>query len=59
MVSLSNNGAPGNKPSQDAYLSADGRFVVFTSFADNLVSDSPADCPDKKYCSQKLSEKSG
>ena len=36
-LSLSTNGTEGNAPSIDAALSADGRFVAFTSSASNLV----------------------
>jgi len=40
LVSVSNAGGPGNRQSQDAVISADGRYVAFTSGASNLV---PAD----------------
>jgi Tol biopolymer transport system component len=36
-VSVDKKGNAGNNPSQDAAVSADGRFVAFTSLADNLV----------------------
>src|SRR5262249_45713738 len=36
-VSVAANGEPGNGPSQFPSVSADGRFVVFQSAADNLV----------------------
>jgi hypothetical protein len=36
-VSVGRRGVAGNNPSQDAAVSADGRFVAFTSLADNLV----------------------
>jgi Tol biopolymer transport system component len=36
-VSVDKKGTAGNNPSQDAAVSADGRFVAFTSLADNLV----------------------
>jgi Tol biopolymer transport system component len=36
-VSVDRKGTAGNNPSQDAAVSADGRFVAFTSLADNLV----------------------
>jgi hypothetical protein len=36
LVSVGNGGAQGNNPSLEANLSADGRFVVFTSGATNL-----------------------
>jgi hypothetical protein len=41
LVSVASNGAQGNKDSSNAYrtltISADGRFVEFASFAENLV----------------------
>lgn len=36
-VSLASNGAEGNERSREAVISADGRFVAFTSFAFNFV----------------------
>jgi Tol biopolymer transport system component len=36
-VSVNNKGTAGNNPSQDPAVSGDGRFVAFTSLADNLV----------------------
>ncbi len=36
-VSVSSDGTEGNSASQDAAVSADGRFVAFQSFATNLV----------------------
>lgn len=36
-ASLSTSGAQGDRGSESAYLSANGRFVAFTSFATNLV----------------------
>ena len=38
-VSLSSAGRQGNGPSNGVSISADGRFVAFTSFASNLVPD--------------------
>ncbi len=37
-VSVSNNGVEGNGDSSQPSISADGRYVVFTSYASNLVS---------------------
>lgn len=37
LVSVSTNGAAADGPSSEPSLSADGRYVVFTSSADNLV----------------------
>jgi WD40-like Beta Propeller Repeat len=37
LVSVSSQGGQGNNMSNKASISADGRFVVFESFADNLV----------------------
>ena len=39
LVSVSPDGLPGNGQSNDPYISADGRFVVFYSDATNLVDD--------------------
>ena len=39
LVSIANNGVKGNNNSYDAVISADGRYVVFESNADNLVPD--------------------
>ena len=36
-VSVSSSGAPANGPSQRSAVSGDGRFVSFSSYADNLV----------------------
>jgi Tol biopolymer transport system component len=45
-ASVSSSGVEGNDQSFDPAISADGRFVSFTSYADNLV---PGDHP---YCGQ-------
>lgn len=37
IVSVDSDGTPGNSSSYDAAITADGRFVAFSSFADNLV----------------------
>ncbi len=37
LISVSTSGAPGNNVSRDPSVSADGRFVVFSSFATDLV----------------------
>ena len=39
LVSLSNLGLKGNNNSENSVISADGRYVVFESYADNLVAD--------------------
>ncbi len=39
LVSVATDGTPGNGGSGDASLTPDGRFVVFTSFADNLTAN--------------------
>lgn len=36
-VSVASSGAQGNGPSEQPSISEDGRYVAFTSFADNLV----------------------
>ncbi|NDJ51748.1 MAG: hypothetical protein GYB68_01535 [Chloroflexi bacterium] len=41
MISVSNTGVPGNRESVEAFISGDGRWVAFTSLADNLTDDSP------------------
>jgi Tol biopolymer transport system component len=38
LVSVSSSGTPGNWHSEGAFVSDDGRFVAFASFADNFVS---------------------
>ncbi|TVQ30164.1 MAG: hypothetical protein EA376_13805 [Phycisphaeraceae bacterium] len=45
-VSRSTGGAPGNANSSNPSMSADGRFVSFTSFANNLVHDDTNDAAD-------------
>jgi Tol biopolymer transport system component len=42
LVSVGMGGAPGNDLSTDPSLSADGRYVAFTSYASNLVSGDTA-----------------
>ncbi len=37
MVSVSSSGGSGNSTSQDPFISGNGRYVAFTSFASNLV----------------------
>ena len=39
LVSLSNIGLKGNNNSENSVISADGRYVVFESYASNLVAD--------------------
>jgi Tol biopolymer transport system component len=46
LVSVSENGLPGNGTSSGASASDDGRFVVFTSTASNLVSDDTNEVSD-------------
>jgi len=45
-ISVSSSGMQGNGNSLDADISADGRFVVFTSAADNLVAGDTNNAPD-------------
>ncbi|WP_287382488.1 Ig-like domain-containing protein, partial [Methanobacterium sp.] len=45
-VSVSNNGAEGNGDSSQPNISADGRYVVFTSYASNLVLGDNNSCQD-------------
>ncbi len=45
-VSVANDGEQGNSYSYEPSLSADGRFVAFTSWASNLVSDDTNELPD-------------
>src|SRR5262249_30312419 len=37
LISIATNGASGDGPSTEAAISSNGRFVAFTSLADNLV----------------------
>jgi Tol biopolymer transport system component len=46
LVSVSTNGTLGNQDSFKPQLSADGRFVAFESYADNLVSGDTNSLPD-------------
>ena len=41
IISRNANGVVGNDDSRSAYLSADGRFVAFDSYADNLLKGNP------------------
>jgi hypothetical protein len=45
-VSLANDGSPANSNSGSPDLSDDGRYLVFTSFADNLVAGDTNGFPD-------------
>ena len=45
-VSMATNGAQGNNHSDSPSISADGRFVAFTSYATNLVPDDTNDVQD-------------
>jgi hypothetical protein len=45
LVSVSDSGQPANGVSLHAYVSGDGRFVLFDSYADNLT-DQPV-CPER------------
>jgi Tol biopolymer transport system component len=45
-VSVANNGTKGDSSSFDPAISADGRFVAFSSFASNLVTDDTNAAPD-------------
>lgn len=44
LISVSDDGTPGNRASEDGDVSADGRWVVLTSLADNLTADGPIRC---------------
>ena len=55
-VSISSQGEPGDRNSKSPLLSADGRFVVFESYASNLV---PNDTNKKKGLPQNLWVKVG
>lgn len=44
LISASDEGTPGNRASMDGDISADGRWVVFTSLANNLVANQPVRC---------------
>ncbi|MCA9959773.1 MAG: PD40 domain-containing protein [Anaerolineales bacterium] len=46
LVSTAANGSPGNGPSTDPVISANGRFVVYTSSATNLVPNDTNDAAD-------------
>lgn len=46
LISVSTTGTVGNSDSGGAALSPDGRFVAFTSFADNLVTGDTNAAPD-------------
>lgn len=46
LISVSDDGTPGNRASEDGDVSAGGRWVVFTSLADNLTADGPIKCQD-------------
>lgn len=37
LISHNNSGVIGNQPSQSPTISADGRYVTYMSYADNLV----------------------
>lgn len=55
LISVSDDGTPGNRASEGGDVSADGRWVVFTSLADNLTADGPIKCRDyiiRGACSQ-------
>jgi Tol biopolymer transport system component len=41
-VSVASDGAQGDRSSSDPDISADGRYVAFASFADNLVPGCPS-----------------
>jgi len=45
-VSVASDGSQGNNYSRESYISADGRFVVFSSAASNLVSEDLNGKPD-------------
>jgi WD40 repeat protein/DNA-directed RNA polymerase specialized sigma24 family protein len=45
LVSIATSGEQGNQASFNPDISEDGRYVVFSSFADNLTTDDPPTCP--------------
>jgi Tol biopolymer transport system component len=49
LISVSNDSAPGDYASWDADISADGRWIVFTSFASNLTAQRPSGCKDYSF----------
>lgn len=49
LVSVSDEGAPGDYASWGADISADGRWVVFTSLASNLSVQRPSGCKDLAF----------
>ena len=48
LISVANNGQPANDASENAFISADGNFIVFDSFASNLT--------DVPICESKFSQ---
>lgn len=54
-ISTSTEGTPGAGPSHTSTISPNGRFVVFSSSADNLVpDDSNSPCVDVPYCTNDI-----
>lgn len=45
-ISISNNGEEGNGNSYEPFISSDGRYVTFTSYASNLVENDTGDFAD-------------
>ena len=45
-VSIASDGTPGNGASKEPTISGDGRYVAFSSTADNLVSEDTNECSD-------------
>ncbi len=59
IASVSTGGASANNRSEDASISADGRYVIFTSFAYNLVSDGPSSFYSQTYMRDRDSDNDG
>ena len=55
-VSTDVDGKPGNDESRDPRISDDGNFVVFTSYASNLVADDTNNLPDVFVYDRKTQE---
>ncbi len=52
LISVSSDGAPGNSASQGGSVSADGRWVVFSSYANNLASTGEFNCWNRGYAAE-------
>ena len=54
LISISFNGEEANSDSYEPFISADGNFIVFTSYASNLVENDTNDASDVFVFHQKL-----